>query len=585
MTVVVENTIDVTEPLVSATRRAFEANEIKEGIFRNCDRKSLRNLAVVDRQWSEAALDVLWYEVTALEDLLRPLGPVTSTNREIQTVIVHTVTPPSRPNRFSTGSTTTTTSSSVTEITYELSPSPTHRHWLRFQRHYAPRVRILRFKVIDTRKTRSLVNLLLQMRSFEALLPNLRVIHWDTLCNIGLAEPMFAFAHDVVQELNLTDIQEHCPDKSITCEAILTRMPKLTKLVLEILPDEKYIPSLISIMEGLTSLQSLTISPFSNMSEIVSCLSGLQKLKELHILSGNRFINVHSPFSLRNSNSSYFSVLERITLSCAYQIASGFFCCEVPSLIAIRVVTSIREQPSDVQNILRTISGSCPRVTQISLEIRHNTIDLSALRAPLSPESALTLEVLSSILQRSSICSFSIQHPLPFDVGLGEVETIASSWPRLKSLSLACDPYLVQQPTTSYKLGVDAFLPFVRHCPDIEELGLFIDARSSAIPSNEVLDALPSPFTKLRILSVGTSVIRHEEAIAQFLSFICTQGCIIKQGVSWFEQYGQHLGESARKWMEVNRLLRNLLAVRIWYERKLVLEMRRLQANLCDQTK
>ncbi|THU77073.1 hypothetical protein K435DRAFT_703199, partial [Dendrothele bispora CBS 962.96] len=449
-----------------ATRRAFEANEIKEGISRNCDRKSLKNLAVVDRQWSEAALDVLWYEVTNLEDLLRPLGPVTSTSREIQ-VVVH----PVRPKR--------------------------------------------------------------------------------------------------------------------TNNTILTRMPRLTKLTLNVEPDVKYIPSLTSTIEGLPFLQSLTISPFSNMSEIVSCLSGLQNLKELHVLSRNQLI-ISSPFSLHNSSSPYFSALERITLSCTYQIASGFLCREIPSLMAIRVVTSIREQPSNVRSLLCTISASCPRVTQISLEIKHNAINLSALRAPLSPESALTLEVLSPILQRSSIRSFSVQHPLPFDVGLGEVKTIASSWPHLKSLSLACDPYLVEQPT-SCKLGLDAFLPFIRYCPNIEELGLFINAKSSAIPSNEEIDALPLTFTKLQILSVGTSAIQYEEAIAQFLSFICTQGCVIKQGANWFEQSGQHFGESAKKWMEVDRLLRNLLAVRTWYERryerKLVSEIRKVRETLYDQPK
>ncbi|THU97552.1 hypothetical protein K435DRAFT_857498 [Dendrothele bispora CBS 962.96] len=502
MTAVAENTMNIAEPPVSATRRAFEANEIKEGISRNCDRKSLRNLAVVDQQWSEAALDVLWYEVTNLEDLLRPLGSVTSKSREIQ----------------------------VTDPVVQL---------------------LMVAETVDNVGIISVTNS-----------PSLAQIP-APLCSSRptLAEPACHPLRYAMLGWPLGANSNYCPDKSITCEAIPTRMPKLTKLVLEIIPDEKYIPSLISIMEGLTSLQSRTISPFNNMSGIVSCLSGLQNLKELHILSRSKELLFLAPI----------------------EIASGFFCREIPSLRAIRVVTFIREQPSNVRSLLRTISGSLPRVTQISLAIKHNTIDLRALQTPLSPESVLTLDVLSSILQRSSIRSFSIQHPLPFDVGIVEVEKIASSWPRLKSLSLACDPYLVQQPTT--KLGVDAFLPFVRHCPDIEELGLFIDARSSAIPSSEVLDALPLPFTKLRILSVGTSVIQHEEAIAQFLSLVCTQGCVIKQGVSWFEQSGEYFGESAKKWMDVNRLLRNLLAVRTWYERKLVLEMRRLRATLSDQTK
>ncbi|KAK7453338.1 hypothetical protein VKT23_012017 [Stygiomarasmius scandens] len=509
--------------------------------------------------WSELALDALWYEVDDLEILLKPFGQIVVTSRNIK--VENATSYSYDPWRI------------ITETTYELQSLPSHSQWLRFQQLYAPRVRILRLKVEDPHKAQSLVNLLSQIRSFEPLLPNLRTVKWNRLFAKGLREPVFAFTHERIQQFDLTDTGEYSLGKYIACEAIVTRMPNLTKLALNIEPDVKYVPALINMIKGLKSLQLLTIPPFFDMSSIIVFLSVLQGLKELRIFSPQNGRVVKTLKYHRDAASVYFPVLESLTIFCNYETTSALFCHEIPHLKHIHVLTPIRERPIHVQGLLAKISNTCPRVTQISLGIKYGTIHAQEVKQSFSPDCLVTLETISPIL-RSSISSFRIQHPLPLDFGLNDIDVIASSWPRLKILNLGCDPLAVQQPTI-HKLGLQAIFPFIRHCPDMEELGLFIDAKSSDIPLTVEIDALPKPFARLRILSFGMSDIGHENVIAQFLSFICNQGCVVQHGTSWYQATSPQ--DSAKRWGDVNTLLKHLLVVRAWYERKLSSEVRKLQ--------
>jgi len=143
---------------------------------------------------------------------------------------------------------------------------------------------------------------------------------------------VFAFTHERIQQLDLTGTGEYSLGKYIACEAIVTRMPNLTKLALNIEPDVKYVPALINMIKGLTSLQLLTIPPFFDMSSIIAFLSALQGLKELRILSPQSGHSVKTLEYHRDAVSVYFPVLESLTISCSYEATSALFCHEISHL-------------------------------------------------------------------------------------------------------------------------------------------------------------------------------------------------------------------------------------------------------------
>ncbi|KAJ2915065.1 hypothetical protein MD484_g5347, partial [Candolleomyces efflorescens] len=82
--------------------------------------------------------------------------------------------------------------------------------------------------------------------------------------------------------------------------------------------------------------------------------------------------------------------------------------------------------------------------------------------------------------------SFEISHHLPMDLSQEDVEMIAQRWGGcIEKLTLCCEPMaafgLSQTPSTnSHRWGTTltlaALLPFARHCPELRELGLFVDA-------------------------------------------------------------------------------------------------------------
>ncbi|KAK7453334.1 hypothetical protein VKT23_012013 [Stygiomarasmius scandens] len=349
-------------------------------------------------------------------------------------------------------------------------------------------------------------------------------------------------------------------------------MPELTKLDLSIQGIAEYIPPLINTMKELKSLQSLTIPVFRDLSEILPFLSRHERLKELRILSKKNQTTISRFPRFADQAHVYFPALEILDIHASYGAASKFFCRVIPYLSTIQISTAVHEEPDRVRSLLSKMSTFCPFITHVSLDIIRG----SAIAQSVSDsQSNMSSDILRPILQRSSISSFRIEYCLPISMGLQDITAIASAWPQLRVLSLCCDPLLQQ--STSVKLGLEAILPFIRHCPEMEELGLFIDTSSSAIPSTSEIDALPSPFKKLKCLSVGTSEIQHEGAVAQFLSLICTPGCVVKYGANWFED-DRNQEEMARRWKAVNDLLPHLFAVRVWYERKMALNSH----NVCS---
>ncbi|THU97556.1 hypothetical protein K435DRAFT_777985 [Dendrothele bispora CBS 962.96] len=537
----------------------FEASEIVEQILRWCDKSTINDCARVSKQWSEIALDLRWHKITNLEILLGPLG--IETRR--------------RSRGWNNGRSTIV-------FTYELVSQPTNEGWMRFEKHYAHRVRVLRLEGVYDQ---NLLDVLYRIRSSKPLLPNLKTIYCSRLLGKGLMEPLFLFVHEDILEFML-DVPEPYSDATRTVlGAIYRRMPNLEKLNITIWPDSRYVSSINEVVRNLPSLKFVTIPATASDGLVVllSILISLPKLRILHIIPGRHQLDVpgESDAKVPIFPMGCFQTLETLVLCSEYSTASSMLCCTTfPRLENLEIYTGSLESRSGLQSLLSNIQKNCHSLVKLSLGIESlaqsrisQEISSLSVQTHLHHLYCITLADLSPILSITPLLSFEILCPFCLELGLDDLEQIASAWPKLKSLNL--NAFLLD--TTLFpevqRLDLRSILPFARHCPDIEELGIFLDAESRSVPSESDIDALPSHFTKLKTLFFGKSSISDEGEVAQFLSCVCPIGCAIGYGKERYVCEGDD--EMARKWRVVGDFLPRLFAVRRRYEQKLALEKKR----------
>ncbi|THU79601.1 hypothetical protein K435DRAFT_875301 [Dendrothele bispora CBS 962.96] len=466
---------------------AFEASEIIEQILRWCDKSSINKCARVSKQWSEIALDLLWHEITDLKALLSPLGVFGYKKTAVS------------------GGGITLLEKPASIRTYELVSQPTNKGWMRLEIHYAPRVRVLRLGPIPEALSRPLDVLCRIRRSSKPLLPNLKTIYYSGLSGKGLMEPLFLFVHEDILEFTL-DAREKEPyvdATQIVLEGIHLRMPQLKKLDITVGSDSRYFSSINEVMRNLPSLESVTTSASTDLVALFSFFVTLKNLKTLHItpryqsnglvISGMTIFPILGPMKC-------FRALETLTLFSDYSTASSMLCCMTfPRLESLKILTEREEYPLGLQILLSNIQKSCPNLVRLSLDIEslaRSRISQGASRLCVQTTPDLycvTITNLRPILSISTtFMSFEILYPFRMNLGLNDVEEIASAWPRLKSLNLNAAPLNASLFPTMQRLDLHALLPFARHCPDIEELGIFLNAEYRTLPSESDVDALPS---------------------------------------------------------------------------------------------
>jgi hypothetical protein len=183
--------------------------------------------------------------------------------------------------------------------------------------------------------------------------------------------------------------------------------------------------------------------------------------------------------------------------------------------------------------------------------------------------------VLTSSDLITSSC-FELSHDHPVDITQSDIETLASSWPSLLKFCLAWQPLKLDAPSITLR----ALLPFVRYCPDLCTLMLFIDASTTDPLTSSLLTYADAEtyntkqFRNLTSLFMGVLSIENE-GVVLFLSRLCPLGCKIDCDVSWtttIEEESEDddvdfatrlmakelLGEVTKrcaKWNEVGRML------------------------------
>ncbi|THH17422.1 hypothetical protein EW146_g3381 [Bondarzewia mesenterica] len=146
-----------------------------------------------------------------------------------------------------------------------------------------------------------------------------------------------------------------------------------------------------------------------------------------------------------------------------------------------------RPRNKELGDFFVTLASACPALEYFEL-IVSKKVSVNSV--------ALTYQDVSFITRFPKLTSFTIRDEIPILMTDKDMESLASSLPRLECLILNTHPLLAKEPT----LTLRALIPFARYCPNLTRLGLYIDAQTIvSLPSNDLA------FNNLTLLDMGIS--------------------------------------------------------------------------------
>ncbi|KIK96983.1 hypothetical protein PAXRUDRAFT_137252 [Paxillus rubicundulus Ve08.2h10] len=525
-------------PLLPTTHRVLFIPELVDIIFRFLDKKTNVTNALVCKQWSQIALDVVWKEVDDLVQLFSLLKPIREAERQGE------------------------------RMQYVFEATPEANDWLRFER-YASRVRCLRF---HWSKYGADINRLLddvaRTRTSLEILPNMHTLEWIYLRDDHM-ERCKLFLHRQLRHLTVTAPCKYRPRPDFYTD-LCARASQLHTLNLFIrYPGEPQEVELRILVSNLPELRRIVLPEFHFTSSLIEELSRAKNIGVVELShdmdAGHgdpKNVETFAPVLAEGA----FPSLYDLSLVAKIDDIDRFFQSNFApiNITTLYINTYEDHSPSEVHDFLVTLSQQCQLLSKLYIQLLHKEHPLSDL----VPENQLSYESIKPLLAFPNLATFELMHKYPLKITLDEIEEFASRWPSLESLMLNAEPLVLDE--DKFTLDLRALLPFARYCPSLRKLGLYINATEAEIPS---VQSSIEAFHSLRVLSLGTSQVRDQGTVAAFLSRVCPPGCLLEVGITW-EGFGPFenriLGDDLRSelhergisWKAVGELLPVLIQLR-----------------------
>ncbi|OSC97257.1 hypothetical protein PYCCODRAFT_1419774 [Trametes coccinea BRFM310] len=547
----------MTQQVVSAygttAQRVLAIPEILELVFSFLSTKNTANCACVCKRWSEIALDTLWRDVDDIRRLFGLLAP-----------IEHGATPDD-PHHF---------------------PRPLEpTDWARFMR-YAPRVRTLSVTAINDSRLRGqlVFDEVARTRSTLNLLPRLSKLSWTSQLGDRLRLSL-VFMHENIRHFAVRLVPSDNYPFSVYFEEIALRMPKLTCLDMRFSFAVRDIEAeLCKLLDGLPHLQKVILPKFTLTSKIIEQLSTNSSLKVVQFefmeeQGSGEASDVHNWFP--NLRPGAFPSLVDLSVSVHLPHMVRFLksgsCPAHLQCLYVHVLYIV--PPYQVREFVDAVSEHCQQLTQLHIDFVGDPSPLM-FRTRLSDDDRIGLNTLRPLLNLTKLAQFILNWDAPLALTQDDIEELASSMPSLEVLTLCPEPMPCPQ---APPLTLKALIPFARHCPNMRELSLYLDASTADLDdaSRQLYTALPPiHFRKLQRVNFGLSRIPEYEPVALFLSQLCPPGCKVDAGVTWPEGFTAMEAQSPEdasvlvdmwgqasdwypRWQEVNQMLPLLIKVRI----------------------
>lgn len=407
------------------------------------------------------------------------------------------------------------------------------------------------------------------------ILPNLHKLHWITGSVESLTQDSVVFLHDNIKTFTLSIPEAADHNLAPFFQTLVTRVPRLSGLVFKINAQTGDIENhLIELLHGLPEL-AYVMFPYCHLpSRIVEALSKMDHLVDLELDNSDEWAferetgsEVFAPCLADGAFPSLRALSFRAHLGEAAQFMKSNF---APHALTELLVASRAPSPETsffVQAFLFVLSFTCLNLEVLVLDFLTSTTELPS---DISAGPIITYDAFRCIC-RPVLRRFVVAHPYPVCVTLDDINDIARNRPLLLQFVLNCDPPIL---SGDHQLLLAALVPFARHCPNMEILGLFFGASTSSLSmAEEDLETFKKPIA----LKVGTSDINEDVGPAtRFLAQVCPLGCEIEV----FEDWPGKFGVRRRSLGEVQKLLQ--VRETRWSQVQCMLP---LLAKLCNKNK
>ncbi|KAH9884520.1 hypothetical protein C8Q73DRAFT_660877 [Cubamyces lactineus] len=537
----------------TTTQRVLAIPEILELVFSFLDAGGKSRCACVCKQWSEVALDTLWRDVDDLRRLFGLLAPIENPHA------------PEESDRF----------------VRPIEPSD----WSRFMR-YARRIRTLSVLPADDERIRGALvfDEVARTRTTFNILPKLSTLTWTSELPQRLRCSLM-FMHENIKHFAVKLVPSDDYPLSVYFQEIPLRMPKLNSLDLRFsFPVRDIEATLCELIEALPELQKIVLPKFTYSAKVIERLSASPSIRVIQFeflesQGSGVASDVHNWFPVPHEGA--FPSLVDLSVSVHLPHMVRFLNAEfAPSnLQCLYVHVLYIVPPYQLHEFFDSVSRILPHLTQLHVDFVGDPSPLM-FRTRLSDDDRVTLGTLRPLFKLAKLKEFVINWDAPLALKQSDIQELASNMPSLEILFLGNEPIPCPQ---SPPLTLRALIPFAQHCPNLRELGLYLDASTADLDeaSRELRASLPPiRFRSLKKLQFGLSRIAEPEPVALFLSQLCPPGCAVDAGVSWYGGFNALQAESPEDalvlvdmwgqasdwypcWKEVNHMLPLLTKVRM----------------------
>ncbi|KAF8309205.1 hypothetical protein DL93DRAFT_2170530 [Clavulina sp. PMI_390] len=479
--------------------RALQILEVVDSIFQAADKDVLPICAVLCRAWELPALRVLWRAPTNLTPLFRLLGPLSDAYANS----IH------RPSNKA------------------VDP----KLWDRFQR-YSKLIRILNISiglqysaVNAPDKPRPVVSIatfqevaLMAVSSGQPLFPSITSLNLWLLSReaVVCAGPLFL---SPLSRINLTWVSETESGFPWVASQLRKQAGSIRSLTLDFIPtsfnpEVEVCDHLVAMISSFQGLVELNIPCF--LAKHLPAWKDIASLPNLEWLGfhNRRDLNIGGVgpadvYGLSSFNDGFRSLTHFVGEG-PVDVALSLFQNSTP-LPALRSIQFKAQEPlSDNKEfplLLESIVALAPNLEELSL-----TID--------APDDIL-VEDFEALTKLSSLRGIWIRMERMLTWNDEEYKSFAKTIPQLTQLYLAMDPVYYPCLPRSTLLAISYI---VSSCPNIKELGVFVEAVPSTLPDEDIaIEPLPPGLT----INFGFSLITDPLLVAVALYRMCGQNLIL----------------------------------------------------------
>lgn len=340
--------------------------------------------------------------------------------------------------------------------------------------------------------------------------------------------------------------------------------------------------SLAEFLRAVSYLEVIQLPCYWQTKNVVNALSSLKHLRSVRTHVPSRTIYKGHQREVEDVGSITFNEGSFAALKTFY--IDGRRLSDVESLLrkpfAPRHLTTLTvmslhiESPSTLHDFIKGLAEVCPL-------LRHIVFALYVSETSHCP-SAITFDTLRPLLDFQRLVGFKVTHKEPLHITESDIRELALCWPTLETLHLCHDPFIPEDTVVDGGLSPRCLLPFAEHCPNLKELGLYLNATRWSHISD--LPTIPRTFCRLQRLHVGVSRVTHPNVVARFLSEVCPRPLSILMDSCWESASVRESAPACQPrrdtWQQVTALHRDLVEVRLSERKRSQDQLRALEMEL-----